>query len=152
MTKNKYFDPVHNRLVFLGERPTIRYWEKKWQKSTAQDFLSRRGKNLVTSLTRRFLSPGSTILEAGCGSGGYVYDLQKAGYVVKGVDNARKTITRMKNKYPELDLEFGDVTKLKLRQDSVDGYWSIGVIEHFFHGFDEIIKNARTVLRVNGYA
>nr|MDP9198862.1 methyltransferase domain-containing protein [Pseudomonadota bacterium] len=49
--------------------------------------------------------------------------------------------------YPGLDIREGDVRSLPFPADSFDGYWSIGVIEHFWTGYDAILAEAHRVLR-----
>lgn len=41
--------------------------------------------------------------------------------------------------------------KLDFADCFFDGYWSLGVIEHFFDGYDEILKEAKRVIKPNGY-
>ena len=44
-----------------------------------------------------------------------------------------------------------DVRKLNFPNNFFDGYWSLGVIEHFWEGYHEIIKEAGRVIRPGGY-
>lgn len=152
MVRQKYYDPDNNRLVFIGENPTIQYWENKWKYSSEASYIRRRGKNIVVSLTKKYLPRGSRILEAGCGNGGYVYDLDKEKFQVEGIDNARDTIRRILNHYPKLNVKYGDVRNLKYKSNTFDGYWSIGVIEHFYDGYTPVIRNIHNILRTGGYA
>ena len=36
-------------------------------------------------------------------------------------------------------------------QESVDAYWSLGVIEHFFNGYKEIAEEANRILKNKGF-
>lgn len=82
--------------------------------------------------------------------GQFVYALDKAGFKVTGIDYAPKILNSINMNWPHLDVQFGDVRNLQFLDESFDGYWSIGVIEHFAEGYDEIAKEAYRVLRVNG--
>ena len=52
---------------------------------------------------------------------------------------------------PEVCPVLGDVCNLSLENESVDGYWSLGVIEHIYDGFDEILSEMYRVVRKGGY-
>ena len=53
--------------------------------------------------------------------------------------------------YPGLDIREGDVRALPFAAEFFDGYWSIGVIEHFWEGYDAILAEASRVLRPGGF-
>ena len=50
-----------------------------------------------------------------------------------------------------MDIRQGDVRSLELESDSIDGYWSIGVIEHFYEGYSDISREMHRGLRSGGY-
>src|SRR3989344_7327451 len=52
---------------------------------------------------------------------------------------------------PELKIHLGDVRKLEFPDASFDGYWSLGVIEHFPVGYDAIAHEMHRVLKPGGY-
>ena len=45
----------------------------------------------------------------------------------------------------------GDVRSLDFPDGSFDGYWSIGVIEHFWDGYDGILAEAARIVRRGGF-
>ena len=45
----------------------------------------------------------------------------------------------------------GDVRKLQFENASFDGYWSLGVIEHFYDGYESILEEMSRILRPGGY-
>jgi len=57
----------------------------------------------------------------------------------------------VKKNFPELDVRVGDVRKLKFNDDYFDGYFSLGVIEHFYDGYDKIAKEMSRVIKNEGY-
>lgn len=140
----KLYDQKNKRLVYVGQKPTIQFWTDFWRKSpqnlakvTKYDFL-------VLPTTRKYLQPDGKILEGGCGDGRFVYLLTKNGYDCTGVD-------LVQNQHPELKIIRGDVRRLKFKNDFFDGYWSIGVIEHFFQGYKQLILEAKRVLKPKGF-
>ena len=58
---------------------------------------------------------------------------------------------KLQESAPELQIDLGDVRKLPYRADSFDGYWSLGVIEHFWDGYNEIASEMARVVRGGGY-
>ena len=91
------------------------------------------------------------ILEGGCGPGHVVYAMHVHGYRCMGIDIAKRTIGRIKETFPELDVSVGDVRSLPFPDSYFRGYWSGGVIEHFWEGYDDVLKEMYRVLVKGGY-
>lgn len=148
----KYYDKDNKRIICVGEKATNIYWDSHWDYN---DFKKRveSGKNsrFIKKNTEKFLPKGSKILEGGCGIGQYVYGLDSWGYDAYGVDFAHKTVVRTKKYFPELKIKLGDVRELPFENDFFDGYWSLGVIEHFYEGFKPIAMEMKRVLKSGGY-
>jgi SAM-dependent methyltransferase len=53
--------------------------------------------------------------------------------------------------WPHLKISLGDVRHLPLATECLDGYWSLGVIEHFVDGYTNIASEIDRVLRPGGY-
>jgi SAM-dependent methyltransferase len=104
----------------------------------------------VLKTTKRYLKRGSRVLEGGCGRGDKVYSLRKHGYDAYGVDSAENTVRRIKEVMPDLNVVLGDVTDLQFDDGFFDGYWSLGVIEHFYQGYEPVMREMHRVLRKNG--
>lgn len=149
-----YYYPEKNCLVYLKEKATPQYWDKAWkiEKKSLKERLKIKGECKVLKFTKRYLPKGSKIIEAGCGKGGFVYELDKNNYDVIGVDYAEETIKNNRIRYPNLKFEIMDVRDLKYKDNYFDGYWSLGVIEHFYEGYNKIINEMDRVLKPGGYA
>ena len=52
---------------------------------------------------------------------------------------------------PNLNIKFSDVKHLFLEDNSVAGYWSLGVIEHFWDGYSEISNEMLRVIKPEGF-
>ena len=102
-------------------------------------------------MTKKFLPVDSKILEGGCGPANHVYALQKHNYNVIGLDYAKNTVNNVKEAAPELNIVLGDVFNLPFDDSSFDGYWSLGVIEHFWNGYDIILDEMQRIIKSNGY-
>lgn len=152
--KHKYFDQRKNRLVFEGKAPTPDFWAKNWQDPNLVTSIKAGGRDrFVSRITKRYIQPGKAvrILEGGCGKGHFVYSLTAAGYQAIGIDFAKQTIKEIHKVMPELNVRFGDVRKLKFPNNYFDGYWSLGVIEHFYDGYGNILSEMARVLKPGGY-
>ncbi len=147
-----YFDITNNRLVQTGVPATSEFWDGHWRKGGIENILRNAKDNrFVVLLTKRYLKNGC-ILEGGCGAGGKVYALKLGGYRVIGIDFARDTVQELNNMMPELDIRWGDVRDLSFSDGYFDGYWSFGVIEHFYDGYESIVREMHRVLKKGGFA
>jgi SAM-dependent methyltransferase len=73
------------------------------------------------------------------------------GYRAYGIDFAEKTIKRIKQLFPDLKITRGDVRNLPFEENFFDAHWSLGVIEHFYDGFSETIKEMKRTLVSDGF-
>ncbi|MDD5433620.1 MAG: class I SAM-dependent methyltransferase [Candidatus Pacebacteria bacterium] len=148
----KFYDKENKRLLLFEKKATIDFWDKHWQ---SDDFAKtvRYGKNsrLIKKFTTRFLKKDAKILEGGCGTGQNVYTLGRLGYDCYGVDFAAGTIEEIKQYFPELKIDVQDLKKLNFPNCFFDGYWSLGVIEHNFEGYGDILAEAARVIKPKGY-
>lgn len=151
---NEYYDTRHDRLVFEDRSAAEPgFWEEQWGTDFRAAVLAGGKERFVSPLTKRFLRPGPDVrvLEGGCGRGNNVYSLAKSGYAVFGIDYAAKTVA-LANKYvPELKITEGDVRNIPFPNNYFHGYWSLGVIEHFFDGYAPIADEMARVIRPGGF-
>lgn len=147
-----FHDRKNNRLVIFKEEANREYWDKHWKVDNLIEKV-REGKknNMLRKFTSKFLKRGSRVLEGGCGIGQNVYGLKHWGYKAYGVDFAKETVKKVKSEFPELNLSIQDVRNLGFPSNFFDGYWSLGVIEHFWDGYEEILKEAERVIKPRGY-
>jgi SAM-dependent methyltransferase len=139
-------------LAFYKQQASPDYWDQHWKIEDLQALI--RGTtddNLFIPAVKRHLPSKSTVLEGGCGRGQLVHALQYQGYKALGLDFASETIKNIKQAVPELDVRLGDVRALELPDASLDGYISVGVIEHFWEGYGVIIKEMYRTLKVGGF-
>lgn len=142
------------RIIHLENFANEKFWDDRWNIEENFDYVRNfrdSTSKLIVNKTKKYLSKDSKILEGGCGMGDKVYQLQRAGFDTHGVDFAKKTVTTLNKNFPDLKIILGDVRKLPFEDCSFDGYWSLGVIEHFYRGYDDISSEMKRVIKTGGY-
>lgn len=150
----KYFDRQNNRLIFIGNEASPSHWDNQWDVENFEKIVKDGIKNrLITKTTLEFIhpDPSKKVLDGGCGNGQFVYAFDKLGYDSYGVDYAPKTVSKIKTIFPDLKVNINDVRKLDFPDNYFDGYWSIGVIEHFFDGYESILNEMARVIKPGGF-
>lgn len=88
--------------------------------------------------------------------GRYVFYLKRLGIDIEGIDFSKVVIDKLNSSKNEVvaDVIFShaDVKKLPYDDNSLSGYISLGVIEHFIEGPDQVFAEAFRVLRPGGVA
>jgi SAM-dependent methyltransferase len=149
----KVYDKENNRLIYYSEEATSEFWDAHWEKLIATIRYTQKIPRLNTSviLTKKYLPVGATVLEGGCGLAMTSWYLSQLGYHTIALDYADKTIDYLHDTIPEVNPVQGDVRETGLADESIDGYWSFGVIEHFWNGYEDIISEAHRIIKHNGY-
>lgn len=152
MISSKIYLPDRQALAFYREKATAEFWDKHWSAADLQTILQNsKDDGLFIPAAKRHLPKESVVLEGGCGTGHLVHALKYQGYKAIGVDFAAETIKNIKEAVPELDVRLGDVRAMEMPDSSLDGYISVGVIEHFWAGYIPIIKEMHRTLRIGGF-
>jgi len=146
----------NGKLAMFMRTADSNFWEEHWGNLSDEQLRhvlrpTRRVSPMVGQLLK-LLPKDGPILEAGCGTRIYVRRLTNRGYSTIGLDFATETLKRSLDVCPELTLVAGDVFQLPFSDDSLSGYVSLGVVEHFPGGPGEILKEAVRVLRPGGVA
>ncbi|MDA3855183.1 MAG: class I SAM-dependent methyltransferase [Candidatus Woesearchaeota archaeon] len=151
----KYYDKKNNRLVYVSSQATSNFWDEQWSKKDIKKIYAQKIYSFdpLIKFTKKYLpNKKSIILECGCGMGQNVYKLNKVGYKnTIGLDYAKETIKLIQKFKPKLNVVLGDVMKLPFKDNHFDGYWSFGVIEHFYDGYKPIADEMSRVVKKDGY-
>ncbi len=143
------YSPHANRLIYLVAKATPEFWAALWRTEGKPPLPSPRDE--VVTVTRKYLQQGARVLEGGCGRANKVKSMADAGFRAVGVDFAAQTVEQARRDFPGIDIREGDVRALEFPDGYFDGYWSIGVIEHFWGGYDAILAEAARVLKPCGF-
>ena len=110
------------------------------------------GRQWISKYAPRF---GKTI-EAGCGVGRYVFYLKRLGIEIEGIDFSNSVIKKLEQVKTDIEpkavFKKGDVLNLPYPENSLSGYISLGVVEHFIEGPNKAIEEAFKKLRPGGIA
>ncbi|MBF0197472.1 MAG: class I SAM-dependent methyltransferase [Planctomycetes bacterium] len=149
----KYYQPEFNRIICCAHSEiSADVWDKSWNNyDIPKEMRNNLNDRLILKTTSKYLPKGSIILDGGCGLGTKVNCLKHHGYKAMGIDYAINTLNRSKKSVPELDLHMGSITDLPYKSGSLDGYWSLGVIEHFWEGYNDAIIEMNRCLKKGGY-
>ena len=147
----RFYDVDNERLIYVDKEATKDFWDDHWLTEDFYKAATLTPNSWVARTTKKYLRRGSTVLEGGCGLANSVYALQNNGFKSVGLDFAPKTVKMIKSVVPELNIKLGDVRSLPFEDGSFDGYWSMGVIEHFWNGYDDISAEMLRVLRLGGH-
>ena len=130
------------------------YWEK--QQSVNNWFYDRIAEFFRQYIIRPYLNEyihkyfprGSKLLHAGCGSGAVDRDIADE-YDVIAMDISLNALNIYRKSHPKIaELIQSDIRKMDLESESVDGIFSLGVMEHFYEADILLILNEfRRVLK-----
>ncbi|MDP6593332.1 MAG: class I SAM-dependent methyltransferase [Candidatus Marinimicrobia bacterium] len=148
----RYYLTDKQALSYFQEKASPEFWNKHWEiDDLRKHILSITSEEIFLPWVKKYLPPHSRILEGGCGRGQIVNVLKHQGYNPVGVDFAERTVWKVNEAVPELDIRLGDVRNLPFEDNEFDGYISVGVIEHFWEGFDSILAEMGRVIKPGGF-
>jgi len=149
----KVYDKNRKCLIFFRKKNEA-MWDEHWSNQNIRELHDSVSKmNLVNRVTQKYLAPHSgPILEAGCGLGQFVHSISDIGYDCIGIDTAHETIAKIKNTYPDLNVNIMDVNNIEYPSGHFAGYWSLGVIEHLSEGYEQALQEMYRVIKPGGYA
>ncbi len=146
-----FFDAFQGRLVYVGQPADEAYWDGHWIDGLSKKIS--RPDRFVLQVTKQYLPIGARVVDAGCGIARTVYGLHAAGYDAYGIDYAPATVSAINKAVPELKVSLADVRDMSGFSDGFfDGVWSLGVIEHFYAGYEQILRETHRLIRPGGYA
>ncbi|MBC7833664.1 MAG: methyltransferase domain-containing protein [Phycisphaerales bacterium] len=121
-----------SRLVMYHRRAdSPEFWDSHWLTAPPRQCRTESVHHWFRPLFGRFLPRSGLIVEAGCGNGNVARTLRGAGYTIEGLDFAPRIIDANLHLDPSGRYLVGDVRALPYSDNSLAGYLSLGVVEHF---------------------
>ncbi|MBN2306155.1 MAG: class I SAM-dependent methyltransferase, partial [Anaerolineae bacterium] len=132
---------------------TRQSWEDIWENASVEveiAALKEKRTDDQLGVFPAYLSKEGTILEAGCGLGAVMFALRDMGFQMMGLDYAENALHTLRAYEPAIPVQAGDVHALPYADNSLHGYLSFGVLEHFEHGPGPALREANRVLVPGG--
>jgi len=123
-----------------------------WDHDSVADHIELCDYETTLPLFLEYLPKDAAILDAGCGLARWVIYLRQRGYPVLGVDYAHVALAQARHSDGAIPLFTGDTTKLPVRDESLGGIISLGVVEHVESGPVPALRELRRVLKPGGVA
>ncbi len=136
----------------LEEIQWTEHWSPANQRTASQRFFSFYRKAVfaraVAYFVDRYLADEGVLVEAGCGTAetSMLINKREGSRTLVAVDLIRPVLEHC---HPVMDVRVcGDIFALPLHNNSIDGLWNVGVMEHFTHPqIDAILREFRRVLK-----
>ncbi len=132
-----------------------RYWSAVWDlqggPKGAYDKIPRKAEYRVMAPYIERLPKGAALLDGGCGLGDWTVYFSRHGYAATGLDISRETVAKLNTLFPDVAFAVGDIRDTGLPAESLDGYFSWGVFEHFESGLGPCVSEAWRLLKPGGY-
>jgi len=137
-------------------------WDKYWaKKQNIQNHLYDRISVLYRELIlkpylkkyiSKYFDEKSIILHAGCGSGQVEEEIADFFSII-GMDISKNALTLYKQCHIEPNLILGDISSIGIKNESIDGIYNLGVLEHFSEEeIHKILLEFNRVLKSKGTA
>jgi SAM-dependent methyltransferase len=151
----KDYQPVTELTPSESEAASVeRQWAQIWKDSTHVPDVSALGARDEYRVIRPYLaqlSPGSRILDAGCGLGEWTVFLGQQGFDVVGLDLIPEVIENLTRRFPSQRFVRGDIRQTDFDAGSFDACFSWGAFEHFEKGIGECLDEAHRIIRPGGW-
>jgi ubiquinone/menaquinone biosynthesis C-methylase UbiE len=101
---------------------------------------------------RKWLRPGTSLLDAGCGMGQWVHFFHGQEIAAVELDFSEEMISTLRNRFPRYTWIHGCVQNIALPDDSFDYVLSLGVVEHDPNGPQQALNEFHRILKKGGIA
>jgi ubiquinone/menaquinone biosynthesis C-methylase UbiE len=125
------------------------YGDPKPATLNAQNLISRR--RFALEMLEARVSPGSSILDIGCGTGHLAGELMQRGYAACGVDLSDAMVQYAREHYNPDRFRVGDIEQIPFPDNTFDAVMCLGVMEYLDRD-ESALREMWRVLRPGGHA
>lgn len=127
-------------------------WRRAWrERNLPREIELCRHRELRQHLANELAAiPDPVIVEAGCGNGAWVAHLHQSQRRVLGVDNYIPALQELKRHFPQAMAVAADVRQMPFPDNFADACISLGVVEHFPAGPQQVLNEMQRILRPGG--
>ena len=126
------------------------YWEERWNNVDIDSKMQNINVYPLKYAELTVTQGKGAILEAGCGAGRILRYYKESGWVITGIDFIETVIKKLKKEDPELDVEQGDIMKLRFADNSFKYVLAFGLYHNIEHGIDEALLETNRIMQSNG--
>lgn len=126
------------------------YWTKRWDDIPADAPMENLDVYPLKYAQMTVKDKAGKILEAGCGAGRILRYYHDRGYDIIGIDFIDVAISKLKEIDPTLQAEVGDITHLKIADQSFKYVLAFGLYHNLQDGLDKAIWETYRVLEKGG--
>lgn len=136
--------------VTFRAKPTRVYWEERWSKLDADEPMENENVYPLKYALEAIQSDEGRVLEAGCGPGRVLRNLQLRGHSVVGIDYVSTILDRLRSADADLCLGVADVRHLPFRDGAFRYVLAFGLYHNLESGLSEAIRETHRVLQQGG--
>jgi ubiquinone/menaquinone biosynthesis C-methylase UbiE len=126
------------------------YWEKRWGDIPADHPMENLDVYPLKYAQLTIQSREGKILEAGCGAGRVLRYYADKGYDIIGIDFIKGAVDKLKAKDPKLQVEVGDISRLRFKDGSFNYVLAFGLYHNLKNNIDAAIQETYRVLESGG--
>ena len=126
------------------------YWEDRWSNVNIDSIMQNKNVYPLKYAELTVSNGRGSILEAGCGAGRILRYYKESGWNIKGIDFIDSVIQKLKKVDPELDVEKGDIMKLRFKDRSFKYVLAFGLYHNIENCIDKALNETYRVIQSNG--
>lgn len=123
-------------------------WSQHFKNLEAQ--VDRAAQYDILPMFLKYLPKNGTILEAGCGSGRWLFYFSRNGYNIVGIDWSKETVKCIREYDPTITAYQGDCGATTFPDDYFETILSLGTYEHDSEGPQKSLIESHRILKTNG--
>lgn len=123
---------------------------QNWTNQTISERINLCEHHYVKNYIIKYINDNHKILEAGCGTGSWVFYLNKMGFDIEGIDLSKNAVDIAKSHDPQIRIYNQDIQKTKYPDNYFDVILSFGVLEHFINGPQKALSEFKRIIKDDG--